>query len=76
MLQRYRETAVTQLKLQAEAANPYTNRLYGRFARPVAREKSPRGVPVITYGGSIEDAIACLTRRKRKTVHELLTAAP
>jgi hypothetical protein len=73
-LQRYRETAVTQLKLQAEAANPYTNRLYGRFAKPVAREKSPRGVPVITYGGAIEDAIACLTRRKRKPVHELLTA--
>jgi hypothetical protein len=75
-LQRYRETAVTQLKLQAEAANPYTNRLYGRFARPIAREKSPRGVPVITYGSSIEQAIACLTRRKRKPVHDLLTGAP
>lgn len=73
-LQMYQGTAVTQIRLQAEAANPYTNKLYGRFAQPVARGKSPRGVPVTTYGSSIEDAIAYLTRRKRKSVHELLTA--
>ncbi len=65
ILQMYRETAVTRIRLQAEAANPYTNKLYGRFAQPIAREKSPRGVPVITYGGSIEDAIAYLSRGRR-----------
>jgi hypothetical protein len=75
-LQMYQGTAVTHLKLQADAANPYTNKLYGRFAQPIAKGKSPRGVPVITYGGSIEDAVAYLTRRKRKPVHELLTAVP
>lgn len=73
-LQLYQGTAVTHLKLQADAANPYTNKLYGRFAQPIARGKSPRGVPVITYSGSIEDAIAYLTRRQRQLVHELLTA--
>ncbi|WP_420645153.1 hypothetical protein [Candidatus Leptofilum sp.] len=64
-LQRYQGTDVTHLRLQAEKANPYTNKLYGRFAQPIAEEKSPRGVPVITYGGSIEDAIAYLSRGKR-----------
>ncbi|WP_420630106.1 hypothetical protein [Candidatus Leptofilum sp.] len=64
-LQRYQGTAVTQLRLQAEKANPYTNKLYGRFAHPIAEEKSPRGVSVITYGGSIEEAIAYLSRGKR-----------
>ncbi len=65
ILQLYQGTAVTQLKLQADAANPYTNKLYGRFAQPIAKEKSPRGVPVITYGGSIENAITYLSRGKR-----------
>jgi hypothetical protein len=62
----YQGTAVTQLRLQAEKANPYTNKLYGRFAQPLAEGKSPRGVPVITYGGSIEEAIAYLSRGKRR----------
>ena len=66
ILQHYQGTAVTQLRLQAEKANPYTNKLYGRFAHPIAEGKSPRGVPVITYGGSIEEAIAYLARGKRK----------
>ena len=64
-LEGYKGTAVTQIRLQAEKANPYTNKLYGRFAQPIAEEKSPRGVPVITYGGSIEEAIAYLSRWKR-----------
>lgn len=64
-LERFQGTAVTDLRLQAEAANPYTNKLYGRFARPIAQENSPRGVPVITYGGPIETAIAYLSRWKR-----------
>ena len=65
ILQQYLGTAVTQLRLQAEANNPYTNKLYGRFAQPIAKEKSPRGVPVITYSASIEGAIAYLSRGKR-----------
>ncbi|MCA9944641.1 MAG: hypothetical protein KC449_14225 [Anaerolineales bacterium] len=65
ILQMYQGTAVTQIRLQAEAANPYTNKLYGRFTQPIAKEKSPRGVPVITYGGSIEEAIAYLSRGKK-----------
>lgn len=65
-LQRYQGTAVTHLRLQAEANNPYTNKLYGRFSQPIAKEKSPRGVPVITYESPIEDAIAYLSRGKRR----------
>ena len=64
ILQLYQGTAVTQIRLQAEAANSYTNKLYGRFAQPIGKEKSPRGVPVITYGGSIEAALVYLSRGK------------
>lgn len=65
ILQMYQGTAVTHIQLQAEENNPYTNKLYGRFAQPIAKEKSPRSVPVITYGGSIEDAMTYLSRGKR-----------
>lgn len=67
----YQGTAVTQIRLQAEKANLYTNKLYGRFAHPIAEEKSPRGVPVITYGGSIEGAIAYLSRGKRRRQRQI-----
>jgi hypothetical protein len=73
-LQIHKGGRVKEIRLQAKADNLYTNKLYGRFAQPIAKEKSPRGVPVITYGGSIDDAIAYLTRGKRKSVHDLLTA--
>ena len=54
-----------EIRLQAEAANPYTNKLYGRFARPVAEGKSLRGVPVITYVASLTDALNYLCRGRR-----------
>ena len=65
IVEMYQGTAVTQIRLQAESTNPYTNKLYGRFAQPLAREKSPRGVPVITYGAAIEDVMAFTSRFKR-----------
>jgi hypothetical protein len=76
-LQQFQGTGVKAIKLQAEAANPYTNKLYGRFARPIAKSKSLRGKEVVTYGGSIEDALAYLGRGKRplpQSADELLTA--
>ena len=59
------EFGVREIRLQAEAANPYTNRLYARFARPIGEGRSLRGVPVVTYGSLIDDALAYLDRRKR-----------
>lgn len=72
-LQMHKGGRVQQIRLQAAADNPYTNKLYGRFAQPIAKGKSPRGVPVITYGGSIDDAIAYLTRWKRPCPDRNLT---
>lgn len=53
------------IRLQAEASNPFTNSLYGRFATPLREETNLRGIPVITYGGSIETALNYLERRQR-----------
>lgn len=53
------------IRLQAETSNLYTNSLYGRFATALREDKNLRGIPVITYGGSIEDALHYLERRKR-----------
>jgi len=76
-LQQFQKAGARAIKLQAEAANPYTNKLYGHFARPIARSKSLRGKDVITYSGSIEDALAYLRRGKRpscQSADEVLTA--
>ena len=78
-LQQFQKAGARAIKLQAEAANPYTNKLYGRFARPIAKSKSLRGKEVITYSGSIEEALGYMQRGKRRSVlpqnaDELLTA--
>ncbi len=54
------------IRLQARKADPYTNKLYGRFAQLIAEGKSPRGDAVMTYGGRIEDALYYLERGRRK----------
>ena len=61
---------IQAIKLQAVANNPYTTRLYGRFAQPVARSRSLRGVETITYASSIEDALSRLPggRRRQKVL--------
>jgi hypothetical protein len=64
-LRHFQQAGVQEIRLQAEAANPYTNRLYGRFAQPLARGKSLRGKDVITYSGRIENALAYLSRGQR-----------
>jgi len=64
-LQMMQAEGAQEIRLQAETANPYTNKLYGRFARPVAKGKSLRGVPVITYGASIPSALNYLQTGRR-----------
>ena len=54
-----------EIRLQAEAANPYTNKLYGRFASFMYASKTLRGVPVNTYGGPIDTALNHLDLRRR-----------
>lgn len=65
----------TDIRLQAEAANPYTNKLYGRFASFLYASKSLRGVPVNTYGGSICHALNRLDLRRRRRATPLVSPA-
>ena len=59
-LRQMQATPVAQIRLQAEAANSFTNRLYSRFAKPVGRSRSLRGVEVITYGNELGAALRTL----------------
>jgi hypothetical protein len=64
----------TEIRLQAEAANPYTNKLYVRFASFMYASKSLRGVPVNTYGGSIRHALDRLDMRRRRRASQPMPA--
>ena len=78
-LQQFQKAGAVAIRLQAEARNPYTNKLYSRFACPTGRSKSLRGKVVITYSGSIKDALDYVQSGKRKCTlpkraDEVLTA--
>lgn len=70
----FRKMGFREIRLQAEATNPYTNRLYGRFAQALEESKSLRGLPVITYGGTLDEALRYL-EPKRRTVSPRQTPA-
>lgn len=64
VLQSFSEMGLSKIRMQAQATDKYVNKLYGRFARPISEGFSLRGQPVITYGGSIEDALAYFEPKK------------
>jgi hypothetical protein len=75
-LRTFEQMGKREIRLQAEAANPYTNKLYGRFASFLYESKTLRGIPVNTYGNSIDAALSRLDwrRRSRHTVSAMATA--
>ena len=62
----FQAKGVQGLKLQAAANNPYTNRLYGRFAQLIGNGRSLRGFETVTYGSSIHDALNRVQRGRRQ----------
>lgn len=70
------EMDVCEIRLQAEAANPYTNRLYGRFAQPLGPARSLNDKEVITYGASVKQALASLELGKEPLAHPRPTQKP
>ncbi len=78
-LQSFEMMGFQEFRLQARAIDPYTNKLYGRFANKLAESKSLRGDAVVTYGGMIDEALGYLQWSKRRRVlpqsaDEVLTA--
>ena len=65
MLNHFQETGIVSIRMQAEDTNLYTQKLYGRFAKPLARGKTLRGKDVITFGSSVEEALTYLQRGRR-----------
>ncbi len=64
VLDQFQMMGLEAIRMQAKATDKYANKLYGRFARPISEGLSLRGQPVITYGGSIDDALAYLEPKK------------
>lgn len=65
MLHQFQEMNVQAIRMQAEDTNLYTQKLYGRFAQPIAKGKSLRGKNVITFGSTVEEALVYLQRGRR-----------
>ncbi len=66
VLGQFQEMGLESIRMQAKTTDKYANKLYGRFARPIGEGFSLRGQPVITYGGSIEEALAYFEPKKRE----------
>lgn len=49
---------IDQFRMQAGLTNRYINRLYSKLASPLGESKTLRGQPVMTYGGSLNAALA------------------
>jgi hypothetical protein len=69
-LREFEQMDKREIRLQAEAANPYTNKLYGRFASFLYTSKTLRGISVNTYGDSIGNALNCLDRRRYRRARQ------
>ncbi|MCA9996529.1 MAG: hypothetical protein KDE56_12310 [Anaerolineales bacterium] len=68
-LHEFQKMGLEEIRLQAEDIDRYTNKLYGRFAQPISEDVTIRGIKVITYGGSIENALAYLQRGRQPQFH-------
>ena len=66
-LRQFQQMGMGEIRMQAQTANRYTNKLYGRFAHPLSEDTTLRGYPVITYGNTIEDALVALEQRHPTT---------
>lgn len=67
-LRQFQQMGVNEIRLQAGEMDRYTNKLYGRFAHPLGKGTTLRGKPVITYGNTVDDALAALERHKRTKI--------
>ena len=67
-LAEFEKIGLRTFRLQAEAANPYTNRLYARFATLQGRSHSIRGVAVNCYEGDTALALDSLDEGRRPLI--------
>lgn len=75
-LELFKESGCREIRLQAEKSNPYTNRLYARFAKPLCEAITQNGIEAVTYGGTIDEALLTLRRSQRPTPHQLHPPIP
>ncbi|MCB0036080.1 MAG: hypothetical protein KDE51_18750 [Anaerolineales bacterium] len=74
LLQTLKQLGAGQVRMQARKGDPYTNRLYSRFARPLGEGKSLRGDAVLTYGNEIEAALTYFEGRRPQVASETAVA--
>ena len=61
-MQHLRTLGVREIRCHARQTDPYTNRLYAHFAKPIGEDVSLRGDPTILYGNTIENVLAYIER--------------
>ncbi len=64
-LNEFHQMGLRTFRLQAEASNPYTNRLYARFANLTGQHRTLRGIVANSYEGNTEQALESLNHVKR-----------
>lgn len=64
-LAEFEKMGLRTFRLQAETSNPYTNRLYARFATLRGQSRSIRGIGVNCYEGNTALALRSVDCRKR-----------
>jgi GNAT superfamily N-acetyltransferase len=57
-VRKFERMGLREIRLQAQESNPYTNRLYARFANPVGRSVTRRGARAVSYSSPIDDVLA------------------
>ena len=57
-MREFERLGLREIRLQAEATNLYTNRLYSRFAKPVGYALTRRGAKVMSYQCALRDVLS------------------
>ena len=58
-----KEMGIREVRFHAAEDDPYTNRLYSHFAKPLGQELNRRGHRCILYGNTIDNVLAYLSNR-------------
>ena len=60
----FKSIGIHAIRCQASVHDPYTNRLYSRFAQKLGQSVSLNGKPAIQYGSSLDDVLTYMRRRQ------------
>ena len=69
-MQIMQDIGIEQVRFHALKTNPYTNRLYERFARCIGEEENLRGYVCNLYAASVSEVLASLSGWRRDVIKQ------